>query len=424
LSKGENFIAKVKSVDIEGRAVKINRIDFSINKRTWIKNKRKEVDGGYYYKWEEKLEKIIEKKINTDRQGNWQDEFAMSEEGEFRIIVKAADSRGNTVTGTYDIYVYGEARLGIRPSNDDTLEVITNKADMEAGDWAEIIIKSPYPKAKALIAVERGKIFDYKVVNIEQTLYNYEFPITEEYIPNIFASVVLLSPKPEVKYGQVRFRINTNQKELNIEVKSDKKYYLPGEEVVLDIEAKDYNNNPVEAELSVAVADLSVLALKGNQKKNPLVFFYDGFPLTVTTGSNIKNILYEVDVFNETKGGGGGAEAKDLAKKKRGIFRDTAFWRAVIRTDKSGRAQESFTLPDNLTTWQIETVGLTKDIKLGVDYQEFVARKELMTVPLRPRFIVPGDEFSIGAKVFNQSGRSQRLEVSFSSSTLDYLISL
>ena len=52
----------------------------------------------------------------------------------------------------------------------------------------------------------------------------------------------------------------------------------------------------ITTEVSVAVVDMSVLALKGNPKKNPLVFFYDGFPLVVSTGSNLENELKEVDV--------------------------------------------------------------------------------------------------------------------------------
>jgi len=42
--------------------------------------------------------------------------------------------------------------------------------------------------------------------------------------------------------------------------------------------ATDNDNHPVAAQLSVAVVDLSVLALEGNPKKDPLVFFYDGLP--------------------------------------------------------------------------------------------------------------------------------------------------
>lgn len=417
LGKNENFSLNMKSVDTNGNDLSAQNIDLSLNKVKWIMSKRREVDGGYYYRWEKKLEKIEGQNVSTDNSGNWQGNFSIKEEGEYEMTAKASDARGNKISTIYNIYVWGEGYEEVRPSNDNTLEVITDKNSLSVGEKANIIIKSPYEKAKALVSIERGEIYDYKILDIDQGLYKYSFDIKDAYIPNIYSSVVLVSGKPEVKFGKVEFNVNTKEKELNISVKSNKDHYLPGEEVTLDFEARDAAGAPVETEFSAAVADLSVLALKGNPKKNPLVFFYGGFPLAVSTISNVKNILYEVNVPVGTKGGGG-TEPGDLAKKKRGLFKDTAFWQADLRTDKEGRAQVKFKLPDNLTTWQVESFGITKDTKVGVNYQEFVARKDIMVVPLKPRFIVPGDEFSIGAQVFNQTNDDQKLEVSFSSQSL------
>ncbi len=419
LNKNESFKAKVKSVNTAGEKLAVNDIKLQINKIKWAQSKRKEVDGGYYYKWEKELELIQEKTIGTNQSGDWSGDFSLDKEGEYELKVTGKDSRGNIITNSYNIYVYGNAQVDVRRTNDTELEIVVDKSDLKVGDQARIIIKSPYKKAKALVSVERGKVFKYEVVDLNQSLYDYSFPVLADYTPNFYVSVILLSADsdPEVKFGQTQFKVDTERKELNISVQSDKKTYLPGEEVILNLEAKDYLGNPAETEFSVAVADLSVLALKGNPKKNPLVFFYGGFPLTISTSSNLENILYEIDVDNRTKGGGG-AESEDLAKKKRGIFKDTALWQAVVRTDQNGKAKIKFTLPDNLTTWQVESIGISKDTKLGVDYQDFIARKDIMLVPLKPRFIVPGDEFYLGAKIFNQTNQKQNLRVELKSGTL------
>ncbi|MCK5084926.1 MAG: hypothetical protein KAQ64_04705, partial [Candidatus Pacebacteria bacterium] len=420
LGKNEPFKAKVKSVNTEGKGISVQNIKLQVNKIKWVQNKRKEVDGGYYYKWEKELELIRERTINTDQNGNWSGNFSLEKEGEYELKATSKDSKGNIITNKYNIYVYGNAQVDIRRTNDEELEVVVDKSDLKIGDKAKIIIKSPYKKAKALISIERGRVFKYEIVDINQNLYNYSFTVLSDYTPNFYVSVILLSAdsNPDVKFAQVGFKVDTEKKELNVSVQSDKRSYLPGEEVVLNFESKDYAGNPVETEFSVAVADLSVLALKGNPKKNPLVFFYGGFPLTISTSSNLENILYEVDIAENATKGGGGADSEDLAKKKRGEFKDTAFWQAVVRTNKEGQAELKFTLPDNLTTWQIESIGISKDTKLGVDYQEFIARKNVMVVPLKPRFAVPGDEFYIGAKIFNQTNQRQKLNVEFSSGTL------
>lgn len=415
IEKDEKFNLRVKSVDNQGKEIKVSGINLELYKIDWIFAKRQEATGGWAYKWEKKRELIERKSFNTDEKGNFILEMKIAKEGEYEFEVSARDRRGNLIWTIFNIYVYGPGSVTVRPTKDTNLEIEAEKVDLNVGDEAKIIIKSPYPKAKALISIERGKIFDYEIREIVGNLYPYSFKIKEDYIPNIFVSVLVQSSQPEIKFGKVEFHIGRKEKEIDIQVKSNKKYYLPGEEVTLDIFTKDKYGNPLSTELSISVVDLSVLALKGNPKKNPLIFFYGGFPLTVQTSSNIKNILVELEI--PTKGGGGFAP-ETLARKVRGIFKETAFWQAVVRTDESGFAQVKFTLPDNLTTWQIETLGVTKDTKLGVDYQEFITKKDLMLVPLKPRFIVSGDEFFVGAQIFNQTKETQEINVKFESQTL------
>lgn len=323
LSKNESFQAKVKSVNTNGEKVAIRNIKLQINKIKWVQNKRKEVDGGYYYKWEKESELIQEKVISTNLNGDWNGDFSLGGEGEYELKVSGKDSRGNAITNNYNIYVHGSAQVEVRRTNNTELEIVVDKSDLKVGEQAKIIVKSPYKKAKALISVERGKVFKYEIVDINQSLYDHSFTVLADYTPNFYVSVILLSAdsNPEVKFGQVQFKVDTERKELNISVRSDKKEYLPGEEVVLNLEAKDCAGNPAEAEFSVAVADLSVLALKGNPKKNPLVFFYGGFPLTISTSSNLENVLYEISVDSETKGGGGGGVGRFGEKEKRSFQR-------------------------------------------------------------------------------------------------------
>ena len=143
---------------------------------------------------------------------------------------------------------------------------------------------------------------------------------------------MLLSPDPQVKFGQAEFYVNTKEKTITVEATPNKNNYLPGEEVTLNVTTKDAGGKPVAADVSLSVADLSVLALEGNPKKDPVSFFYDGRPLAVTTSSNLKNILEQAQIPTGTKGGSG-AEPGDLANKKRGVFKDTAYWNSDVETE-------------------------------------------------------------------------------------------
>jgi hypothetical protein len=411
---------RVKTVDTTGQPTALRNLEQKLYKVNWETFKRQEVDGGFYYRSEKKLEELSTERFKTDRQGDYSSELRFEEEGQYEIHVSKEDERGTTIKTVSNVYIYGSQSISVPPNNNYELDIEVQKTELDVGEMASLLIKSPYDTAKVLITAERGTVYDYWIADITGGLYLHEFPITEQYAPNVFVSALLLSSDPEIKYGSVRYSIGNDAHELDVEVTADKTYYLPGEEVTLQVVTKDHTGSAVPAEVSLAVADLSVLALKGNPKKDPALFFYDGFPLAVTTASNIKNILYEVDVPLGTKGGGG-ADPDDLANKKRGVFKDTAFWEAAVVTDQNGQATVSFILPDNLTTWQIEGLGVTKDTKLGVDYSEFTTKKDLMAVPLKPRFVVPGDRFSLGAQVFNQTESGTTVDLKLESDTLVFV---
>lgn len=417
-AKNQPVTLRVKSVDTKGKEVSVLNGTVEIDKITWEHFRRREVDGRYYYKSEQKKTRVKEFGFSTDSSGNFEIPLTIQEEGQYEITARSGDGRRNDIIASTHTYVYGEKQVSIHPTNNETLDLATDKSELDVGETASIIIQSPYARAKALVSFERSGIFDYRILDIDKNFFEFSFTAEVRHIPNVYTTVLLLSPDPEIKFGQINYSVNTREKELDIEIKTDKSQYLPGERVSLDIFARDRHDRPAQAELSLAVADLSVLALKGNPKKNPVVFFYGRMPLTVMTSSNIKNILEEVEIPAGTKGGGGAGNPEDLSRRKRGEFRDTAHWTGAAVTDNAGRAHISFTLPDNLTTWQAEALGVTTDTKLGAGYGEFIARKELMTIPLRPRFIIPGDEFFVGAKIFNQTGSLQNLEVSIDSPTL------
>ncbi len=420
LGKGALVHARIKSVDVQGKPRGVSDVSAKIYKIRWEAARRKEVDGGYYYRSERKTDLVEERMLDTDKNGNAQFDFLAGQEGEFELVLETKDSRKNLIKTTQEFYVSGPGDVEVRQTNNETLELATDKGEVHVGTRVKVIIKSPYAQAKALVALERGTIFQYEILDIDQNLYEYTFEVKKEHIPNIYFTAFLLSPEPEIKYGQINYQVNTKEVSLDIAVTSNKKTYLPGEDITLDFRITDGSGKPVQTELSAAVVDMSVLALKGNPKKNPLVFFYDGQPLAVMTSSNIKNILHEAEIPTGTKGGGG-VEPEDLARKKRGVFKDTAYWHGVITTDREGRARVTFPLPDNLTTWQVESVGVTRDTKLGAGYQEFMSRKDLMVIPLQPRFVVPGDEFLIGAKVFNETKKTQKLAVSLDPRALELL---
>lgn len=416
VNKETNF--GVKTVDVSGAGVS-QTVSVRIERLEWEEFKRREVDGSFYTKSDPVWRSVFATDVVTDSQGNYSFPYTFQQSGEYRVLVSGVDTRGNAFEGRARQYVYGPDSAPVRRNNDRTLDIVVEETDFLVGESTKLIVKSPYERAKALVTIERGKVIEYEVIDVDTNFFAYDFTAKEEYIPNVVTSIVLLSPDPAIKYGEVRFGIDTKTHEIDITVQSNKEAYLPGEEVTLFVQTKDHLGLPTPAEVSIAAVDLSVLALKGNPERDPLAYFYNGFPHTVITSSNLKHVHEEIEIPTGTKGGGGAGE--DLAKRERGVFKDTAFWVGAVETDTSGTAVVKFTLPDNLTRWRVETIGVTKDTKLGINYMEFEEKKDLITNPLLPRFVVPGDTMALGAEILNRTKVSQPVTFTIESDTLEMI---
>lgn len=108
-------------------------------------------------------------------------------------------------------------------------------------------------------------------------------------------------------------------------------------------------------------------------------------------------------VHNE-KGGGGGSVRQN--------FVDTAYWNANIKTDSSGKAQVSFKLPDNLTTWAMLAVASTPETQLGQTANEITVTKNVIVRPILPNILRVGDEAVIASLIQNFTAEDLAFDVS------------
>ncbi|MDE5561725.1 MAG: hypothetical protein K2J00_08030 [Bacteroidaceae bacterium] len=82
-------------------------------------------------------------------------------------------------------------------------------------------------------------------------------------------------------------------------------------------------------------------------------------------------------------------------------FSETAMFMPQLRTDADGRVAISFTLPQSLTTWNLNGIAHTADMQAGVLAERIVARKPLTVKMLLPRFVREKDDMSFTVAINN-----------------------
>lgn len=87
-------------------------------------------------------------------------------------------------------------------------------------------------------------------------------------------------------------------------------------------------------------------------------------------------------------------------------FAETAFFYPALVTDASGDVSFRFTVPESNTTWKLQLLAQTKDLKYGYLSQKVVTSKPLMVLPNLPRFLRQGDKVTITTQIINQSDKA------------------
>ncbi len=112
------------------------------------------------------------------------------------------------------------------------------------------------------------------------------------------------------------------------------------------------------------------------------------------------------------EGGTGGDASPALVEPTvRSQFADTALWLTTLRTDADGVATTRFTMPENLTTWQLSSYAMTRATSVGQASTTAVTTKKLLVRLQTPRFFTERDEVVLSANVHNYLAHAKSVTV-------------
>jgi uncharacterized protein YfaS (alpha-2-macroglobulin family) len=427
---GEEKQVDLLTVDWDGEPVPDVELTVVFMEHRWYSVREQSEDGNYYWTWTAEDIPVLTTTVSTGDEGQATVAFAPRKAGSYRVRAIGHDEQGNEIRSSAYFWVWGGSEfVSWRRESNNRIDLIADKEEYQVGDVAEVLIPSPYTgTVQALITIERGHIMEAEVRALDSNSEVLRVPIVEAHVPNVFVSVVIvegseLAPDglATFKMGVVKLPVSVAAKELTITLTPDKgmeegEHYGPRQTATYDVLVTDHKGAPMEAELSLRLADLAVLALADEPGPTLLETFWRGRGLGVKTSVPLVVAMeqFNREVAPRAKGGGGG-EGEGLIRTR---FADTAFWEPVIRTDQSGRAQVTVQLPDNLTTWRMQARGITADTKVGRAEVDVLSTLDLLVRPVLPRFFVVNDRVEIATIVHNNTQEALQVQASISAEGL------
>jgi uncharacterized protein YfaS (alpha-2-macroglobulin family) len=389
---------EVQSADWAGEPAPGQTLTARFNKVVWTQSG--ESTPMFIPAYDKQLTLIAEQTSQTDAQGQADLTFTPPEPGNYQLTVQSGDAS----TDVY-LWVSGPGNASWPDLANDLLELSADQENYAPGDTAHIFIPNPLNEpAQALFTVERGTILSYHTLTLPAEGSTIDLPLSAVDAPNVYLTTTLLG-QTGFRYGLLELAVEPVEQTLNVTLVSQPERTGPGDPVSFTVQISDYQGAPVQGEFSLSVVDKSVLALADPNSQPILDAFYAEQPLGVRTGLSLA--AYPGRQLNDIGGlgGGGGGEQRTVAVP-RSNFQDTAYWSGSVVTDASGQARVEITLPDNLTTWEVQVRALDEQTQVGQAQIDLLTTKDLLVRPVTPRFLVLGDHVQLSAVVQNNTNQA------------------
>lgn len=360
-------------------------------------------------------------------------DFTPAQPGLYVAEATVTDGQGRTQSTRLPFYATGAGWVSWQRDDTDRLELVADRERYEPGQVARILVKSPWPSGEAVLTVEREGVLSARRVRLEGAATTLEVPITEASIPNVFASVVLVRGRvaqpdgssadadpgrPAVKVGYLQLAVERKAKRLAVTLTPDAAEKRPRDKVKVAVAVKDWRGQGVPAEVTVWAVDEGVLRLTGYQPPDPVDLLHPPRGLSVRVGEPLIHLVERRKYGEKGLSAGGGGGGDGAGSGFRSEFRTTVLFAPAVLTGADGQASVTIDLPDNLTTYRLMAVAVTRGDQAGGGASEVRVKKPLMALPALPRLARVGDRFEAGVVVHAPGGAIPEVEVKAEASGL------
>jgi hypothetical protein len=185
----------------------------------------------------------------------------------------------------------------------------------------------------------------------------FEARFTAADVPNLEVTAVRFTGEAMVPIGSFNAALDTAERELTVALTTDRERYAPGETVTLDVRTTDRADQGVSASVVLRAVDEKLFAIGAAYDENPLWGLYRGVG-TWILWTHASHPLPPTGRGGDTSGGGDG---------DRSVFVDSLLFTQVT-TNAQGRAQVSFKLSDDLTSWHVSADAMTAVPEVGTGF--------------------------------------------------------
>lgn len=413
---GKDYTFDLVCVDPAGKLIPNTTLAVDVYSVTWNSIYRRNKQGDYTYHSERQEKKLSTNTVNlANGQGSYT--YRPQDYGCFKIVFT------DQISGARSAYQFYASGWGYAPwamDHPDRIELDLNKSVYQTGETATVQIKAPFP-GKALITVEREKVYDVKIIDLKENTGIVEIPVTGSYKPNVYVSVEIIRTvkkldklAPTRAFGTIPLMVDNSENRIQLTIDSPEEI-RPNRDLTVNVSAPGRKGKTY---LTLAAVDEGICQLTEFTTPDPLSFFYGKRALNLNTYDLYGMLLPEVEGVNTSTSPAGdedleGVRRRNLNPVSAKRVKPVSLWSGLINLDSNGNAAVKLSIPQFNGTLRLMAVAASGP-NYGSTSKKVLVRDPIVINSSYPRFMAPGDRAVIPVTIFNGTGKDTTFEVKLS----------
>ncbi|MCK4257480.1 MAG: hypothetical protein KAX49_00785 [Halanaerobiales bacterium] len=411
----EKYPIQFVEVDEEGNLVNSSELEIKIYRIIWHSLWWHDENGNWHYESEEEEEEVHRETIEPGI-GERIFTFTPRDYGKYKVVISNTE---NGSRSSLNFYATGWGYSPWAMSNSNKIELDLDQESYRPGDLAQIQVKAPF-SGKALVTVERDKLYDVQVVEFKNNTGLVAVNVREDWKPNVYVSVQLIRSiesleehAPVRAFGTIALPIDCSKNELEVNITAEKEM-RPNQKTEVEIQVLDASE---EAYVTLAAVDEGILQLTNFVTPDPFNFFFGKVRLDVESYDLYNLLLPEVEKTEISSSPGGDADMYAESMRKENLnpvsvnrVKPVSLWSGIVKLDEEGKTKITLDLPQFNGTLRLMAVAFDGS-RFGNERTKVIVRDPIVLTPTYPRFVAGTDKFQIPVGVYNGTGEDGEFSV-------------
>ncbi|MEO8315560.1 MAG: MG2 domain-containing protein, partial [Pseudomonadota bacterium] len=432
---GDQVRFRVVALDLKGQPRARQPVKVALYQTTRFSYRKRLIGGFYAYETTRETRKLAAScQGQTDAQGLLTCEVAPGVSGEVTLHAETTDDEGHASGATTSVWVYGKDGAWFGGTSGDRMDVLPEQKSYEAGETARFQVRMPFREATALVTVEREGVLSSFVTRLDASQPVLEVPITGEYAPNVFVSVLAVRGrvagsgksgarskkdeeitatvdlnKPAYRLGIAAIKVGWQPHRLDVRVSTERATYKVRElaAVKIHVARADGGALPAGTEVAISAVDSALLELAPNKSWDLLAAMMGERGLEVMTSTAQMQVVGKRHYGRKAvpSGGGGG---RDRARE---LFDSLLFWQGRVKVDAAGDATVSIPLNDSSSEFRVVAVASGSAGFFGTGNALLTTNQDLILLSGLPPLVREGDDFLATFTLRNTTNRTIAVDV-------------